>query len=104
MTTAINRVVARVASVVGRLLFFRQHDWLLTDEKTEIFGNIYRTAVENGPNNPVKYQCEHPRWEFLRYLVEEKGITVVLVTHDPNVAKEGDRVVHMEDGKIAREE
>jgi len=42
--------------------------------------------------------------ELLHSLVDDGKITVVVVTHDPSVAKRGDRIVYMEDGKISREE
>jgi putative ABC transport system ATP-binding protein len=37
---------------------------------------------------------------MLRGLVEEHQQTLVLVTHDPNVAARADRVIHMLDGRI----
>ncbi|MFO0816555.1 MAG: ABC transporter ATP-binding protein [Pirellulales bacterium] len=41
---------------------------------------------------------------LLRGLVETHGQTLVLVTHDPAVAAQADRIVHMADGLVAREE
>ena len=38
--------------------------------------------------------------EFLRKLHEEKGTTVVMVTHDEHVAKNADRVEYLKDGQI----
>lgn len=38
--------------------------------------------------------------QLLRRLVEERGQTVVLVTHDPSVAAAAGRVVRMRDGRI----
>jgi ABC-type lipoprotein export system ATPase subunit len=38
-------------------------------------------------------------------LLEElnrKGITLVVVTHDPEVARRGDRILEMRDGEIVR--
>ncbi|MFV1966947.1 MAG: ABC transporter permease [Pirellulaceae bacterium] len=40
---------------------------------------------------------------LFRQLNEDKGITVLLVTHDPEVANHMDRVIRMSDGKIADE-
>jgi len=37
-------------------------------------------------------------------LVDMQGQTLVLVTHDPGVAAQADRIVHMADGLVAREE
>ncbi|MFO0883087.1 MAG: ABC transporter ATP-binding protein [Pirellulales bacterium] len=41
---------------------------------------------------------------LLRRLVEEHNQTMVLVTHDPAVAAQADRVIHLLDGQIEREE
>ncbi len=42
--------------------------------------------------------------ELLRTAVDGFGQTTVMVTHDPNAAAVADRVVHLEDGQIARDE
>jgi len=42
--------------------------------------------------------------ELLAKMRVEQGATLVLVTHDPAVAERADRRVHLEDGRIAREE
>jgi predicted ABC-type transport system involved in lysophospholipase L1 biosynthesis ATPase subunit len=34
--------------------------------------------------------------------MNDEGLTLVVVTHDPNVARRADRVIVMVDGKIAR--
>jgi putative ABC transport system ATP-binding protein len=41
---------------------------------------------------------------LLRRLVDEHGQTIVMVTHDPTVAAAADRVVHLSDGQVEREE
>ena len=41
--------------------------------------------------------------ELLRELNRELGITLVLVTHDLGVAEQAQRVIHLTDGKIARD-
>lgn len=40
----------------------------------------------------------------LRDLVDEHGQTLVLVTHDPVVAAQADRVIYLADGQVEREE
>jgi putative ABC transport system ATP-binding protein len=42
--------------------------------------------------------------ELLRASVDERGQTVVMVTHDPRAARFADRVLHLADGEIVREE
>lgn len=42
--------------------------------------------------------------ELLRGGVDDKGWTVVMVTHDQNAATYADRVIHLQDGKIKKEE
>ena len=38
--------------------------------------------------------------QVLRDLNKEHGITVVLVTHNPNLARTADRVIEMRDGRL----
>lgn len=42
--------------------------------------------------------------ELLQRLARKEGKAVVMVTHDPRVLSFGDRIIHMEDGRIVREE
>jgi len=42
--------------------------------------------------------------ELLQRLAHVHGRAVVLVTHDPRVLSYGDRIIHLEDGRILREE
>ena len=42
--------------------------------------------------------------ELLQRLAHEHGRAVVMVTHDPRVLSYGDRIVHLEDGRIVGEE
>jgi putative ABC transport system ATP-binding protein len=42
--------------------------------------------------------------ELLRTSVDERGQTIVMVTHDPRAARFADRVLHLADGQIVREE
>lgn len=41
---------------------------------------------------------------ILQQLNREQGITVILVTHDPRIARHAERVIHLFDGEIVREE
>jgi ABC-type lipoprotein export system ATPase subunit len=40
---------------------------------------------------------------MLRYLSTKQGKTVLVVTHDPNVAAYADRMVMLRDGKIVED-
>ena len=42
--------------------------------------------------------------ELLQRLAHEHGRAVVMVTHDPRVLSAGDRILHLEDGRLVREE
>jgi putative ABC transport system ATP-binding protein len=42
--------------------------------------------------------------ELLQRLARVHGRAVVMVTHEPRVLSFGDRIIHLEDGRIAREE
>src|SRR5262249_57343447 len=41
---------------------------------------------------------------LLRDSVDQRGQTIVMVTHDPRAATVADRVLHLADGRIVREE
>ncbi|MEA3339878.1 MAG: macrolide ABC transporter ATP-binding protein, partial [Chloroflexota bacterium] len=41
---------------------------------------------------------------ILQWLNRYQGITVVMVTHDPVIAKHSERIVHLYDGLITEEE
>jgi putative ABC transport system ATP-binding protein len=41
---------------------------------------------------------------ILQQLNRDHGITVVLVTHDANVARHAERIIHIKDGRIVAEE
>jgi putative ABC transport system ATP-binding protein len=42
--------------------------------------------------------------ELLQRLAREHGRAAVLVTHDPRILSFGDRIIHLEDGRIVKEE
>ncbi|MFZ5815235.1 MAG: ABC transporter ATP-binding protein [Bacillota bacterium] len=42
--------------------------------------------------------------ELMLRLNREQGTTLVLVTHDPDLARQADRIVHLRDGSVVRDE
>lgn len=42
--------------------------------------------------------------DLLKFSNKEYNQTLVMITHDPNIAKEADRIIRIEDGKIASDE
>ena len=42
--------------------------------------------------------------EIMQHLAQEQGCTILLVTHDNRILDIADRIVHMEDGRLARDE
>ena len=42
--------------------------------------------------------------ELLQRLGHHHGRAVVMVTHDPRVLSHGDRILHLEDGRLVRED
>ncbi len=42
--------------------------------------------------------------ELFKALNRERGITIIFVTHDPEVASHGQRIIHFKDGLVEREE
>lgn len=38
--------------------------------------------------------------DLFRKLNKEQGVTIIIITHDPQLAQEADRVVHLHDGNI----
>ncbi len=56
------------------------------------------------PTGNLDSQSGQKLTALLRRLVDEHHQTIVLVTHDPEVASHADRIIHIRDGRIEREE
>jgi len=79
-------------------------------------GEQQRVAIARAlVNNPSVVLCDEPTgnvdsktgkevMEILRKLNRQQQQTFVIVTHDPLVAESVDRIAHMQDGVIIREE
>ncbi len=83
---------------------------------SELSGGMQqRVAIARAlANNPKILLCDEPTGnldtksgEVVMNLIKqqnEKGVTVVLVTHDPDISKYADRVVRIRDGKLIEQE
>ena len=79
-------------------------------------GEMQRVAVARAlANEPLLILADEPTGnldtktgagilELLRRAVAERGVTLVVVTHDLGVARCADRVVHLRDGRVERVE
>ena len=56
------------------------------------------------PTGNVDSKTGHVIMNFFRRLNRERGTTMVVVTHDPEVARMTDRIIYIRDGRIFREE
>jgi putative ABC transport system ATP-binding protein len=53
------------------------------------------------PTASLDFQNGQSVMEVLRNLVTEIGCTVLIVTHDTRIVREGNRILHLDDGKIS---
>jgi len=79
-------------------------------------GERQRVAVARALiNDPLLILADEPTGELdtatgaeivnlIRKINKEKGTTVIMVTHDPEIAKKTDRIIFLKDGKVSREE
>lgn len=66
--------------------------------------NRPRLLLADEPTGNLDSITELEILDVFRQLNEEHKITLVVVTHDAEVARQADRVVHMKDGLISRDE
>ncbi|MCL6555706.1 MAG: ABC transporter ATP-binding protein [Burkholderiales bacterium] len=63
-----------------------------------------RVLLADEPTGNLDTQTSHEIMTLISGLNRERGITVVMVTHEPDIARWAQRVVHFRDGRIAGEE
>ena len=61
-------------------------------------------VLADEPTGSLDSEAGHALMQLLKELNHAQGTTFLVVTHDPTVARETDRVLVMEDGRIVRED
>jgi len=65
--------------------------------------NRPRLILADEPTGNLDTRTSQEIMSLLRQLNADEGITVVLVTHDPDVAAHAKRLVHLVDGQVAHD-
>ena len=66
--------------------------------------NAPRLLLADEPTGNLDSRTSHEIMETLLSLNRERGVTVIVVTHEPDIAGYADRVVTMRDGRIVSDE
>lgn len=62
--------------------------------------NNPKIVLADEPTGSLDSKTEKHVLDLLRELHAERGVTVILVTHDPRVAQSADRVIELWDGRV----
>jgi len=62
-----------------------------------------RIVVADEPTGALDSRTSEELMEIFTRLTQERGITVVMVTHEPDVAKFSQRLIRMRDGRIVED-
>ena len=63
-----------------------------------------QVLLADEPTGNLDSQRSHEIMELIATLNRERGITVIMVTHEPEMARYARRIVHFRDGRVEREE
>ena len=66
--------------------------------------NRPRVLLADEPTGALDTRTGHEVLALLHELHDETGLTILIVTHDPEVAKTADRLIHVRDGRIVSQE
>ena len=66
--------------------------------------NAPSVLLADEPTGNLDTRTSHEIMETLRRLNRERGVTIIIVTHEPDIAAYTDRIVTMRDGKIILDE
>ena len=62
--------------------------------------NKPKLLLADEPTGALDSQTAEEVMQIFHRLNEEKGMTVILATHDPRIAAECSRILYLEDGRI----
>jgi len=63
-----------------------------------------RILLADEPTGNLDTRMSHDVMKLLRRLNQDRGITILMVSHEPEMAVYSDRIVHFRDGRVEREE
>ncbi|MFO3719428.1 ABC transporter ATP-binding protein [Staphylococcus felis] len=66
--------------------------------------NKPKFIIADEPTGALDSKTSKDIMELFMQLNQEQGTTMIVVTHDPKVAQQADRVIHILDGRVQREE
>ncbi|PXA59628.1 ABC transporter ATP-binding protein, partial [Staphylococcus pseudintermedius] len=66
--------------------------------------NRPRFIIADEPTGALDSKTSEDIMALFMELNQEQGTTMIVVTHDPKVAAQADRVIHILDGRVQREE
>jgi putative ABC transport system ATP-binding protein/macrolide transport system ATP-binding/permease protein/lipoprotein-releasing system ATP-binding protein len=62
--------------------------------------NEPRLILADEPTGDLDEECEAETFRLLLELRRERGCTLIVVTHNPNLAHQADRVIHVRNGRV----
>ena len=78
-----------------------------TAKNVEAAGETYTVSVRTGYlalRTAMAYDSRNEIGELLKESNRKFGQTLILITHDENIALQADRIIYMEDGNIVKDD